>query len=78
MTIDKIRKKIHTLRNQFRAENKKMNALKKSGVGADDSLTPRLWCFELFSFLKDGDEKRPSVSSLDDIERLVSNFSTFI
>ncbi|XP_018025076.1 uncharacterized protein LOC108680700 [Hyalella azteca] len=68
MNIEKIRKKIHTLRNQFRSEMKRKKDTLKSGTGAEDSFTPRLWCFNILSFLTDGDEKRPSVSSLDEME----------
>ena len=78
MTIEKIRKKIHTLRNQFRGEIKKMNDVMKSGAGAEDSFTSRLWCFQLLSFLKDGDEKRPSVSSLDELKCSVSGFHNLL
>ena len=77
MTIAKMRKKIHTLRNQFRSEINKMNNVMKSGAGAEDSFTSWLWCFQLLSFLKDGYEKRPSVSSLDELKSSVSGFHKF-
>ncbi|XP_018016053.1 uncharacterized protein LOC108672823 [Hyalella azteca] len=78
INIEKIRKKIHTLRCQFRTEMNKKNEILKSGACADaeDRFIPRLWCFNLLSFLTDEDEKRPSISSLDEMESSASTPTT--
>ena len=71
MTMEDIRKKINTLKGQFRKEIRALTLSKKSGCG-EDVYTPKLWCFNLLFFLKDNAEVRDSSSSLD---VLVSSFN---
>ena len=49
MTIDKIRRKIHVLRSQFRVELNKIQASRDSGEAVE--YQPRLWCFDKLFFL---------------------------
>ena len=60
-----IMKKIHTLKSQFQREVSAVKASQKSGAGADDVYTPKLWCYEELSFLADGDVIRESTSNLE-------------
>ena len=60
-----VRKKIDSIRSQYRRELRKVEKSKKSGVGADDIYTPTLWCFDNLCFFSDGDSLRESVSSMD-------------
>ena len=59
-----IKKKIHTLRTQYRSELKLYNS-SKSGSAAEDIYIPKLWCFNDLQFLNDGVSLRPSTSSLN-------------
>ena len=65
VTTDDIKKKIDTLRNQFRRESKKVKHSQKSGAGSEDIYVPKLWCFYDLIFLHDSDSPRPSLSNLD-------------
>lgn len=65
VTTDDIKKKIDTLRNQFRRELKKVNNSKKSGAGTEDVFVPKLWCFQQLTFLTDSETPRPSTSNMD-------------
>lgn len=64
-TVDEIRKKIDTLRNQYRRELRKKEKSEKSGAATADIYTPTLWCFDSLSFLNDGDTIGTSVCSMD-------------
>ncbi|XP_063535902.1 uncharacterized protein LOC134745756 [Cydia strobilella] len=61
-------KKINNLRTNYRKELKKIKTLCNSGAGTDKIYTPRLWYFELLSFLNDQRVPRPSISNIDDDE----------
>ncbi|XP_076038391.1 uncharacterized protein LOC143023673 [Oratosquilla oratoria] len=37
---------------------------KKSGAGSYEIHTPKLWCFDILSFLNDGDSVQPAVSNM--------------
>ncbi|XP_076037095.1 uncharacterized protein LOC143022656 [Oratosquilla oratoria] len=65
VTTDDIKKKIDTLRNQYRRECKKVKNSLKSGAGSDDICVPKLWCFYDLIFLHDSENPRPSSSNLD-------------
>ena len=60
-----MKKKIESIRSQYRRELRKQEKSKKSGAGADDIYTPILWCFDDLCFINDGNSKRESVSSMD-------------
>lgn len=51
-TRDDVRKKINTLRSNYRKELKKMLALKRSGSGTEDIYEPSSWVFYALQFLK--------------------------
>lgn len=59
------KKKLHTLRSQYRREMKLVKESSKSGAGAEEIYKPKLWCFDAFGFLYDGEEIRESISTLD-------------
>ncbi|KAK3883664.1 hypothetical protein Pcinc_012043 [Petrolisthes cinctipes] len=59
-----VKKKIDSLRNQHRREMRLMATSQKSGAGTDEIYTPKLWCFDILSFLNDGDCVRSSVSNM--------------
>ncbi|XP_063868894.1 uncharacterized protein LOC135104973 [Scylla paramamosain] len=71
VTASEVKKKIESIRSQYRRELRKQEKSKKSGAGADDIYTPILWCFDDLCFLNDGDSKRESVSSMDSQVSLV-------
>ena len=62
---DELRKKIDTLRNQYRRERRNLQQTKKSGAAADNVYVPRLWCYDALSFFNDGDDHQPSVTNID-------------
>ncbi|KAK3883288.1 hypothetical protein Pcinc_002881 [Petrolisthes cinctipes] len=64
-SASEVKKKIESIRCQYRRELRKQEKSKKSGAGADDIYTPTLWCFNDLCFLNDGDNMRDSVSNLD-------------
>ena len=64
ITLEQIKKKIHTLRSQYKREIKLVRESKKSGMGADDVYNAKLWCFSQLDFLAD-DNLRESISTLD-------------
>ncbi|XP_064082554.1 uncharacterized protein LOC135198673 isoform X1 [Macrobrachium nipponense] len=69
ITEEDIKKKIHTLRGQYKREQKTKRESTKSGAGTDDDVVyiPKLWCYDLLHFLQD-DNVRESTSSLEMIE----------
>ena len=58
-----IKKKINTLRTQFRRELRLVAASKKSATEVHE---PKLWCFQKLHFLNEGEEQLESKSNLDD------------
>jgi len=65
---EKVVKKINSLRSCFRKELKKVNDLKTSGAGADDTYTPSLWYFQELLFLADQEVPRKGISNLESPE----------
>ncbi|KAK7077230.1 hypothetical protein SK128_006510 [Halocaridina rubra] len=65
VTTDDIKKKIDTIRNQYRRETRKMKVSMRSEAGSEDVYIPKLWCFNDLTFLIDSDTVRPSVSNMD-------------
>ena len=66
LTLDQIKKKIHTIRTQYKREIKSVRESKSGIVSGDDHVyVPRLWCFDLLDFLQDEDFLRESTSPLD-------------
>jgi len=65
-TIEDVKKKINTLRSNFRKELKKINDSKRSGAGTDDVYQPSSWLFEELSFLTDLEKPTKSVCSIID------------
>ena len=64
-TIEDIKKKLHTLRCQYRKEKQLFEKSTKSGAGTSDVYIPKLWCYNNLHFLHEGDINRESTSSLD-------------
>jgi len=64
-SIDDVKKKINTLRSNFRKELKKIHDSKRSGAGADDIYQPSSWLFEELSFLADLEKPVDSISSIN-------------
>lgn len=62
---DKVLKKINNIRSSYRKEVKKVESSSKSGSGADEQYVPKLWYFNLLSFLNDQCEPRNSRSNID-------------
>lgn len=62
---DIVVKKINNLRSSVRTEKKKYESSLKSGASADDVYRPRLWYYDMMSFLSDQDTPRESTSNLD-------------
>ena len=61
-SVNDVKKKLDSLRNQHQRELRLMCTSKKSGAGSDEIYTPKLWCFDILSFLNDGDSVWPAVS----------------
>ncbi|XP_022162645.1 uncharacterized protein LOC111028339 [Myzus persicae] len=66
-------KKINNLRSSYRKELKKVKESTRTGSGADDVYQPKLWYFNILSFLDDQDTPRNSRSNIEsDDENSVS------
>ncbi|XP_042237253.1 uncharacterized protein LOC121876281 isoform X2 [Homarus americanus] len=65
ITTRDIKRKIETLRNQYRREMRLVHKSQKLGAGTDEIYRPKLWCFNDLSFLNDSDTIRASVSNMD-------------
>ena len=63
-TLDDLKKKLNSLRSNFRAELRKVEKSEKSGAGTDDIYKPKLWYFDAMLFLKDQETAAPSTSSI--------------
>lgn len=50
-TVEDVRKKINSLRSNYRRELKKIAVSKRSGAGIDDLYTPKSKSFKLLAFL---------------------------
>ncbi|XP_068243556.1 uncharacterized protein [Palaemon carinicauda] len=73
ITIKDIKKKLDTLRNQYRREMRQLENSCKSGSLTDDVYSPKFWCFGDLSFLSDGDTMKtsPSNTNLDTFKEAV-------
>lgn len=65
-TEEDVKKKINTLRSNFRKELKKIYESKRSGAGTDDIYQPSTWLFEELTFLADLEKPVDSMSSIND------------
>ncbi|CAI6377104.1 unnamed protein product [Macrosiphum euphorbiae] len=65
-SIDDVKKKINTLRSNFRKELKKINDSKRSGAGADNVYEPSSWVFEELTFLTNLEKPVESYSSINE------------
>lgn len=50
-SVSELKCKIKTLRSQYVKENAIIKQSKRSGAGAEDAYSPRLWCFDQLKFL---------------------------
>ena len=66
LTVEEVKRKLGLLRNQHRREMRLITRSMKSGAGKEQVYTPKLWYFDMLSFLNSGDVIRRSVSSLDE------------
>lgn len=67
-SLEILKKKLNTLRSQYRKELKLMNTSRKSGAGTHEVYVPKLWCFYELRFLDDGELQRESTSNLDPLQ----------
>lgn len=67
-TVEIVKKKLNTLRSQYRKEVKQISTSKKSGASADDVYLPKLWCFNHLKFLNDGESQSVATSNMDPVE----------
>ena len=77
-SLEILKKKLNTLRSQYRKELKLMNASRKSGAGTDEVYVPKLWCFNELRFLDDGETQRESTSNMDHLDEVSSCVLLFI
>lgn len=61
-TISDVRKKINSLRSNYRKELKKIILSKRSGAGSEDIYTPKAWTFYCLKFLDRTEQPVDSVS----------------
>ena len=61
---DDVKKKINSLRNNYRKELKKYLQSMKSGFSTDDIYQPTLWYYNEMSFLQDQESSSDSQSSI--------------
>lgn len=64
------KKKINTLRSNYRRELKKVLARKKSGAGVEDIYVPSVWYFEDLDFLRDHEIQIRGTSTMDDEDNI--------
>lgn len=64
--IDLTKRKMNTLRSNFRRELKKQMHSRKSGAGADEIYEPTVWYFKDLDFLKDQECQDIGRSSMED------------
>lgn len=64
-TIQDVKRKINSLRTNYRKERKKVEGSQKSGAGTDEIYEPKCWTFKELSFLNESSVSyvAPSVSS---------------
>ena len=76
ISLDDIKKKIHTLRSQYNRERKSRITSMKSGAITNGIYTPKLWCFDSLQFLDDIAEGRQTTPPSMDGGFQVSKFET--
>ncbi|KAK7012739.1 Small ubiquitin-related modifier 2 [Halocaridina rubra] len=75
-TVEDAKKKINTLRSNFRKELKKIHDSKASGAGTDDIYQPSSWVFYELLFLKDLEKPVQTRNSIETtVELLDDNLS---
>ncbi|KAE9543690.1 hypothetical protein AGLY_002086 [Aphis glycines] len=75
--INTTKKKLNTLRSNYRRELKKVIASKKSGAGTDDIYLPSVWYFEELEFLRDHEIQISGTSTMEeDSEETFLNTTT--
>ncbi|KAG8309602.1 hypothetical protein J6590_081663 [Homalodisca vitripennis] len=67
-TIDLLKKKIENLKCSFRRELRKVRASETTGAGSSQIYTPRLWFYELMSFLEEKEIIREGLDTLEEDE----------
>ncbi|XP_046662830.1 uncharacterized protein LOC124355716 [Homalodisca vitripennis] len=67
-TIDLLKKKIENLKCSFRRELRKVRASETTGAGSSQIYTPRLWFYELMSFLEEKEMIREGLDTLEEDE----------
>lgn len=65
-TRETVVKKINNLRSCYKKELNKIKASEKSGAGTDEIYTPKLWYFNLLTFLMEQEIPRTSTSNLSE------------
>lgn len=61
-----VRRKVNTLRSNFRREKNKIKASKRSGAEADDVYKPTSWVFYALSFLQETESPATLVDDAED------------
>ncbi|XP_075159633.1 uncharacterized protein LOC142232829 [Haematobia irritans] len=64
VSVEAVKKKIHSLRTQYLKESREVGSSKRSGVGVEDVYEPKLWCFDQMEFLKTHCAIRKSESNI--------------
>ena len=71
MTLAAVKRKLHTLRNQFLRDLRRVEGSKKSGAGVEDVEEPKLWCYDQLSFLKSHCSIRQSTSNIEEVREFI-------
>lgn len=70
ITLDLIKRKLHTLRTQFSKEFRESENSKKSGV--NEIYVPKLWCYHQLAFLENFCKIRPPNTEKNNVEQETS------
>lgn len=62
--VEELKKRLNSMRTNFRSELRKMERSAKSGAGTDDLYTPTLWYFDAMMFLRSQETTAPSSSTI--------------
>lgn len=62
-----LKSKIESLKQSFRREYRKVKDSMKSGASEDSVYRPKLWYYEILSFIADHEVHNPSESNLDEV-----------
>ncbi|KAJ8022116.1 hypothetical protein HOLleu_39523 [Holothuria leucospilota] len=63
-TLEELKKKLNSLRTNFRSELRKVERSAKSGAGTEDLYVSTLWCFDALLFLRDQETTAPSRNTI--------------